>query len=809
MSLLNPAIITGFALAAIPIVLHLLMRQRPKKLLFPALRLIRARRKNNVRRLRLRHFWLLLLRVAVIVLLVAALTRPSLPAANYEPSLTEWLTAAALVALAAGVYQWLVHRWDRKQMPNHVLAYRRALLRAGVGAGLAALLLLLVAWPYGRRISAEITDPLPNVDRNLPVAAVFVFDTSLSMGYQLNNQTRLEVAQEIATKHLEKLPQGSRVAVADTAAPNPILFQAEQGSAQERVSALRPKAVSLKLNDRIRSAIAMQEDDFRRTQASQDSVPEELRTDRFLREIYLFTDLAATTWRTVDAKALRDELARLPWLQVYLIDVGVEEPVNVGIAGTRLSSQTVPIGGVLSVDLTLESVGMPSADTVVELHMQNENRNMVKREQRTVKMTGSSQTGVTFTVPGITAPISHGEIRLVASDPFHADDVRYFTVAAVEPPDILIVSESASESNLWRQALAPAELMALGKARYRCTEIEASKLAKTDLRPYEIVCLVSVRKPNSETWRALAQFVSGGGGLAVILGHRAIDPVAYNQEPAAELLPATLAGYVQFRPEPAHLDLRDFTHPIFAKFEHFDGGFGPLATVDVNRCWSVEPLDAASVVARYSDDRALPALLERVHGKGRTVMLTTAVDRSGWSDLALAEFRFLALADQMMHHLGGRAENSYNYLAGDEVILHLDPDRPLRRYLLRKPGFEQLPGEVPAGAEVLAIRDADQIGHFEVIAAENEAPYSSGFSANGSSDESRFDRIGTVELDNLLGVGRYSVARNIEGLTRNVQSGRVGEEIYPLVLMVVIAVFCAEHLVSNRFYDTDEAPSAA
>jgi hypothetical protein len=189
-------------------------------------------------------------------------------------------------------------------------------------------------------------------------------------------------------------------------------------------------------------------------------------------------------------------------------------------------------------------------------------------------------------------------------------------------------------------------------------------------------------------------------------------------------------------------------------------------------------------------------------------MLTTAVDRGGWSDLPLTEFRFIAFADQMMHHLGRRTENVYNYTAGDEVILHLDPEQPLKRYLLRKPGFEQLPGELPAGAEVLAIRDADQVGQFEVIAAENEPPFSSGFSVNGAAEESNFDRIGATELDTMLGADRYSMAQNIEGLTRNVQHGRIGEEIYPLVLMVMIAVFCAEHFVSNRFYDAEEAPAA-
>jgi hypothetical protein len=34
---------------------------------------------------------------------------------------------------------------------------------------------------------------------------------------------------------------------------------------------------------------------------------------------------------------------------------------------------------------------------------------------------------------------------------------------------------------------------------------------------------------------------------------------------------------------------------------------------------------------------------------------------------------------------------------------------------------------------------------------------------------------------------------------------RVGQEIFSLVLAVVIAVFCAEHFVANRFYESEQA----
>ena len=49
MQLINPAIIYGLGLAAVPVVLHMLLLARPKPHLLPALRQLQARRRHNRR----------------------------------------------------------------------------------------------------------------------------------------------------------------------------------------------------------------------------------------------------------------------------------------------------------------------------------------------------------------------------------------------------------------------------------------------------------------------------------------------------------------------------------------------------------------------------------------------------------------------------------------------------------------------------------------------------------------------------------------------------------------------------------------
>ena len=55
LSFLTPMLLGGTALVAVPLVLHLIMRRKPVKREFPALRFLRQRAVANRRRLRLNH----------------------------------------------------------------------------------------------------------------------------------------------------------------------------------------------------------------------------------------------------------------------------------------------------------------------------------------------------------------------------------------------------------------------------------------------------------------------------------------------------------------------------------------------------------------------------------------------------------------------------------------------------------------------------------------------------------------------------------------------------------------------------------
>src|SRR5689334_13359445 len=79
-SLINAGLAAGAALAAVPVILHLFMRQTPKHVIFPALRLIKERQKRSRQKLRIKNWLLLLARMALLALMALALARPALNA---------------------------------------------------------------------------------------------------------------------------------------------------------------------------------------------------------------------------------------------------------------------------------------------------------------------------------------------------------------------------------------------------------------------------------------------------------------------------------------------------------------------------------------------------------------------------------------------------------------------------------------------------------------------------------------------------------------------------------------------------------
>ncbi len=809
MTFLNAAILTGLGLTAIPVILHFLLKQKPKKLIFPALRLIEERRKQSVKRLRLKHFWLMLLRMLALGLIVFALARPSLPPANYSLSRFEIGTLFAVVFIGVAIFLWLVRRTKQRSQTKFLVEEQQSHWRNWTTVGTLLAILLLVGIPYQQRVAAEITDPGPARELDLPVAGIMLFDNSLSMSYLLEGTSALEGAQKIAGTHLQSLPAGSRIAIADNASDNPILFQTTILSAKTRLENLKPKQVSLPLEDRIRDALRAQEDDRTRTLSDQAQVADDSRKDRYIRRIYVFTDLAKSAWREGGGKILKAELERLPNLNLYLIDVGQEQPLNLAVTDITLSRERIPLGGDLIVSSTVQAAGEDQKGLPLELLFTDPSGKTFKQGQTNLDVDAELPVQIEFpVVTDLTNRLVQGEVRLGGGDSLSFDNVRYFSAEVSPPPKVIVVAPNKNMANEWMTALAPHETLNDSKNKFRPEFVPSGRLPQLNLADYAAVTLLNVPALTDDNWYQLGKYVENGGGLTVILGSFDIKATSYNRAQALNFLPAQLDAWSPIAD--GRFDITERSSPLFWKFRQLEnyGSFSMMENdVVVSRFWKTEPAEGANVLATYNDATHSPAIIERSHGRGRTIMVTTATDlplnyRQRWNNLPsplISPWLFIAFSEQITEYVSRFTDRNHNYMAGDTPTIALEAKSEAQEFLLKEPNHKQSKHVLPANETQLSIRNVTEFGHYELTERGSQTAIA-GFSMNSVPKESDLTRLSTIDLNEKLGENRYQLARNIDELKDDINAADLGQEVYPVILMLVIVMFCGEHLVANRFY---------
>ena len=508
MTFVNPLLLAGTALLALPVVLHLIMRQKPKLLEFPALRFIQKRHDTNRRRLMLRHILLLLLRAGAIVLLAAALAQPSV---NF----------------------------------SGVLGTQEA-----------------------------------------PVAAAMVFDAAPRMDYRHDNQSRLEAAREFAQWLLAQLPRQSQIAVLDTRLERGVL-QDDRGLSEQRIERLLAVANSQPLTSVVDEALRL---------VQQSDLPR--------KEIYIFTDLSRAAWPTDSAAGLQQRITDVPGVVIYVIDVGIDEPINCALGELRLSGQVLSNRSTLGIETELSRTG-PTETRSVELYLLDNQRQRQKRDEESFELGSGQPRQVSFRVAGLGIGTHQGFVRIVGQDGLAWDDTRYFTVEVQPAWRILVAAPKPPEryALYLTEALAPTVFRKRGQARFDCQIVDLEELPQQPLDGYAAVCLLDPTPLKPAVWQKLEKFASAGHGVAIFLGRNAKPVDSFNTPQAQKLLPGTLVRQARAPGGDVWLAPRSYEHPILSEFRDLAGSV-PWHFSPVFRYWQLEK--PVGEIVGYNDGR--PAL---------------------------------------------------------------------------------------------------------------------------------------------------------------------------------------------------------
>ena len=261
MTFLNATLLFGLAAITVPVVLHLIARREPRKVVFPSIRFLTKRVDSNRSRLRVRRWWLLALRILAVAMLAIALARPAI---HQSLSIT-WLTIG-ICSLVSVVLLLLAT----------IALSRRQAKTTTYGLGVAGILLLFIALIWGGYTYAS--GPAPAIDSIEPVAIAIILDNSPSSSWKTPDDDRITRMKDIATWMVTRLPRTSRIAILDRSS-QVASFSMDTANAISKVEQLQPVETTQSIASRLDAAARL---------VRESEIPN--------RQILLLSDLAESTW---------------------------------------------------------------------------------------------------------------------------------------------------------------------------------------------------------------------------------------------------------------------------------------------------------------------------------------------------------------------------------------------------------------------------------------------------------------------------------------------------------------------------------
>lgn len=616
----NAGLLAGLALASVPLIIHLLNRQRHKPMPWAAMRFVQAAWKKTRRRVELENLLLLLLRMAAVALLALAIARPFSGAKNPLAGLTESRRDLVLLVDASASMGW------REGVET---SFERALGRArelvhGLDTGRGDRVRLLLC----------ATDP-KLLAWKTPEEALSVLDTVTAPADE-----PVDLARALAEA----------------------LRFAKEDAGGAGASTLEVRL----LTDLQRRAFALDAEEEPARESAPKSAAERLEAKQ--------QGDAPSGPRAAPLVEVLDELATLS-VRVLVEDLGpsANPAPNLGIASVKPIAPVYGAGLPCDIAVEVQNHG-PNTKNGVRVVLE------VDGERRPVELVDAPGRGraqalfqVVFGAPG-----EHVLTARLEGDRLPADDVRS-EVLGVPPPIAVLLVDGAPGATLEEDAVgllksvlepmpgdganpdfAPFDL------RVEHTDFLASPEFKNGR--YDVVWIADAESVPASGVEPLERLVAAGAGLVISVGP-AVNPATWNARmfarDGARLLPAELGAHVAVASRREnYYRVKEFQadHPVFAFFA--DERWRPLLSeVPVYELLESSPLSTARVLARFDDEHASPALVEREFDRGRVVLMTTSI-APHWTRLPESPRTLVPFAHELVRHVAAHAEPPRNVAPG-------------------------------------------------------------------------------------------------------------------------------------------------
>jgi hypothetical protein len=604
--------------------------------------------------------------------------------------LSPWLLLGAL-AVAVPVVLHFFYKARYRRLPWAAMTFlrqaveqtsRRLRFQEWVLLALRCLVLLLLAFALARPTLRALTAG----GRGESIDAVFVFDTSYSMGARDGEKTRLDRAKDAAQKVIDDLPSNSTVqiyACSDRVTPLGPVTPGNLDQARQVVQNIGLSSLSGDALPGLNEAYAALD-----------------RGAGANKEVYLFGDLQKTGWEK-QAGAVRAKAAEIKQ-RATLVVVRCGNPdrpiANVAVTDITYPGGIPHTGSRLPVTVLIRNTGKsPVRNLAVTLEVDG------KQQEKESGSIEAIEPGQTYPVT-LTAKLDEAGPRLLTArlqgDDVPGDNTLDRLIPVRDRIRVLIVDGTLdvrdpkqSGSHFLRNALLPVPENRLDEYHVRVTVVPPEEAGPGLLGVTDICFLCNVPASDSdrpgqaglskEFADRLVTFVKDGGGLVVSSGDNVV-PQRYNAilgTAGAGLLPfeldepAAAPADRPFKLAPDSTDAASF----LARFR--DEPFRTVtADVDVAKLVGMRETDGAGrALMRMTDQK--PLIASRLLGDGEVVFVGSTLD-AGWSNWPARAGSYLSFVQLTLSHLTGKATSGVNRVAGESLVWH-PPEAPRGFELLR------------------------------------------------------------------------------------------------------------------------------
>lgn len=728
---LNTGLAIGATLAAVPLLIHLLNRQRHKPLQWGAMKFVIAAYKKTRRRAQIENLILLLLRMAAVALLAFAVARPYTGEHSMFNALTQTRRDVLLVIDGSAS---TAYRQDVRTVFENIVERAReiALQLDGTRDDRLQLILAgsrprLLAWRRPEEALSVLATLSAPTDEALDLASAFGEVARLAQ-----EDSARASGQKLEVRLLTDLQRRSFEPQADLAVADPKDKGGAKSSALfEQLDQLNKLGIKVLVEDLGASEVTPPNIGVTTVEPVGSVLGAQSTVD---------VAVGIHNWGPTAKTGLRVSL---------VIDADQKLPYRALDVPARGEGRAVfPV------------VFKASGDHVLTAHVEADRLSV-----------DDERSAVIAVPPPVRVLLVDGE----AARETEQDEVGYLaTVLAPSRTD------------------APSETDEATPFLARVVEPFALRDEALDLDAFDVIWLANVENVPDAVIQKIERRVAAGAGLVITCGKK-VEPANWNarlyRADGSGLLPAELGARVSIGRREGYFRVREFEseHPVLAFFgaEHWK----PLLTeVPIYEFLTTRPLSDARVLAKLDDDASSALLIERAYDRGKVFLWTTSIDPE-WTRLPESPRTLVPLVHEWTRYAARPAAPSRNVALGAALLAEVNTFPRTPALVLpdgsRRP-LESAPETAGPGTWRLAALGAtERAGLYKLeLEGASALPFAVQFDAR----EGDLDRMGANELASLhpalVAVGRDDGPRTKD----DDEPARQGELWRPIAIACFVAL---------------------